>query len=42
MTQPRLIDLLRGRNGRFSLDALIMIAKPPGLSVLVQMEQAAA
>ncbi|MHB8284394.1 MAG: helix-turn-helix domain-containing protein [Caulobacteraceae bacterium] len=42
VTQPRLNDLLRGRIGKFSLDALIMLAERAGLSVRVQIEQAAA
>ncbi len=42
VTQPRLNDLLRGRIGNFSLDALIVLAIRAGLSVRVQIEQAAA
>jgi len=42
VTQPRLSDLLRGRVGNFSLDALILLATRAGLSVRVQIEQAAA
>lgn len=42
VTQPRLNDLLRGRIGKFSLDALILLAERAGLSVRVQIEQAAA
>lgn len=42
VTQPRLNDLLRGRIGRFSLDALILLAERAGLSVRVQIEPAAA
>ncbi len=42
VTQPRLNDLLRGRIGKFSLDALIMLAERAGLTVRVQIEQAAA
>ena len=42
VTQPRLNDLLRGRVGKFSLDALILLAERAGLSVRVQIEQAAA
>ena len=42
VTQPRLNDLLRGRVGKFSLDALILLAKRAGLSVRVQIERAAA
>jgi predicted XRE-type DNA-binding protein len=33
VTQPRLNDLLRGRIGKFSLDALILLAENAGLSV---------
>lgn len=42
VTQPRLNDLLRGRIGKFSLDALIPLAGRAGLSVQVRIEQAAA
>lgn len=42
VTQPRLNDLLRGRTSKFSLDALILLAERAGLSVRVQIEQAAA
>ncbi len=42
VTQPRLNDLLRGRIGRFSLDALILLAARAGLSVRMQIERAAA
>jgi predicted XRE-type DNA-binding protein len=42
VTQPRLNDLLRGRIGKFSLDALILLAERAGLSVRVQIEQTAA
>jgi predicted XRE-type DNA-binding protein len=42
VTQPRLNDLLRGRVGNFSLDALILLAEWAGLSVCVQIGQAAA
>lgn len=42
VTQPRLNDLLRGRIGKFSLDTLILLAERAGLSVRVQIEQAAA
>ena len=42
VTQPRLNDLLRGRIGKFSLDALILLAERVGLSVRVQIERAAA
>jgi predicted XRE-type DNA-binding protein len=42
VTQPRLNDLLRGRIGRFSLDALVLLAERAGLSVRVQIERTAA
>ncbi len=42
VTQPRLNDLLRGRVGKFSLDALILLAERAGLSVRVQIERTAA
>ncbi len=42
VTQPRLNDLLRGRIGKFSLDALILVAERAGLSVRVQIRQAVA
>ena len=42
VTQPRLNDLLRGRIGNFSLDALILLAERAGLSVRVQIEPVAA
>ena len=42
VTQPRLNDLLRGRIGRFSLDALILLAERAGLSVHVRIQHAAA
>ncbi len=42
VTQPRLNDLLRGRVGNFSLDALILLATRAGLHGRVQIEQTAA
>ncbi len=42
VTQPRLNDLLRGRIGRFSLDALIVLAVRAGLEVRLEIGQAAA
>jgi predicted XRE-type DNA-binding protein len=42
VTQPRLNELLRGHIGKFSLDALILLAVRAGLSVRVQVERAAA
>ncbi len=41
VTQPRLNELLRGRIGNFSIDALILLATRAGLHVRVQIEQAA-
>jgi predicted XRE-type DNA-binding protein len=37
VTQPRLNDLLRGRINRFSLDALIGLAKRAGLTVRMEI-----
>lgn len=42
VTQPRLNDLLRGRIGKFSLDALILLAGRAGLVVRMEIAQAAA
>ena len=42
VTQPRLNDLLRGRIGNFSLDALILLAERAGLRVRMQIGRAAA
>jgi len=41
LTQPRLNDLMRGRIDKFSLDALINVAARAGLSVLLQIREAA-
>ncbi len=41
ITQPRLNDLLRGRVGNFSLDALITLAAEAGLSVRLEIAEAA-
>jgi predicted XRE-type DNA-binding protein len=41
VTQPRLNDLLRGKITKFSLDALIAIAHKAGLSVRLDIAQAA-
>jgi predicted XRE-type DNA-binding protein len=41
LTQPRLNDLMRGRLDKFSLDALINLARPAGLSVRLEIEEAA-
>ncbi len=42
VTQPRLNDLLRGRIGNFSLDALILLAGRAGLVVRMEIAQTAA
>ena len=42
VTQPRLNDLLRGRIGRFSLDALVGLAERAGLAVRMEIAQEAA
>lgn len=42
VTQPRLINLLRGRVGRFSLDALVELAERAGLSVRLEVGREAA
>jgi predicted XRE-type DNA-binding protein len=41
ITQPRLNDLLRGRITNFSLDALITLASAAGLTVRLQLADAA-
>ncbi len=41
MTQPRLNDLMRGRLDKFSLDALVNLAQPAGLSVRIEIGDAA-
>jgi predicted XRE-type DNA-binding protein len=41
LTQPRLNDLMRGRIDKFSLDALINLAKPAGLTVRIRIGKAA-
>ncbi|MFL9827462.1 helix-turn-helix domain-containing protein [Rhodoplanes sp. SY1] len=41
LTQPRLNDLLRGRVEKFSLDALVNLAVPAGLSVRIEIDAAA-
>ena len=42
LTQPRLDDLLKGRVGKFSLDALINIAGKAGLAVRLEIDRHAA
>jgi predicted XRE-type DNA-binding protein len=39
--QPRLNDLLRGRVGKFGLDALVALAARSGLSVQLEIKSAA-
>jgi len=41
LTQPRLNDLIRGRIDKFSLDALMNLARPAGLSVRLEIGEAA-
>ena len=41
LTQPRLNDLMRGRIDKFSLDALVNLAGRAGLSVRLEIEEAA-
>ena len=41
VTQPRLNDLLRGRLGKFSLDALVALAARAGLAVHLEITLAA-
>jgi predicted XRE-type DNA-binding protein len=42
LTQPRLSDLIRGRIGKFSLDALMEIASRAGLAVRLEIIRPAA
>jgi predicted XRE-type DNA-binding protein len=41
VTQPRLNDLLRGKIGKFSLDALVELSARAGLAVRLNFEKAA-
>jgi predicted XRE-type DNA-binding protein len=41
VTQPRLNDLLRGRVGKFSIDALVALAARAGLAVHLEITLAA-
>ena len=41
VTQPRLNDLMRGRIGNFSLDALVNLARRAGLDVRLSIVEAA-
>lgn len=41
ITQPRLNDLLKGKIAKFSLDALVELARSAGLSVRLEVAKAA-
>ncbi len=41
ITQPRLNDLMRGKLDKFSLDALVNFAAAAGLTLKIQIEDAA-
>ncbi len=41
ITRPRLSDLLRGKLGKFSLDALVNLASAAGLSLEIRVADAA-
>lgn len=41
ITRPRLNDLMRGKLGKFSLDALVNIATAAGLALEIRIAQAA-
>ena len=41
VTQPRLYDLLHGKIGKFSLDALLTLATRAGLRVRIKVQSAA-
>jgi len=41
LTQQRLNDLIRGRIDKFSLDALMNLARPAGLAVRLEIGEAA-
>ncbi|HEX3942802.1 MAG TPA: XRE family transcriptional regulator [Rhizomicrobium sp.] len=41
ITQPRLNDLLRGRIGKFSMDALVDLATKAGLGITLKIKKAA-
>ena len=41
VTQPRLNDLLRGRIGKFSLDALVELADRAGIHLRLRIDKAA-
>ena len=41
ITRPRLNDLLRGKLGKFSLDALVNLATASGLALEIRLSEAA-
>lgn len=41
ITRPRLSDLMRGKLGKFSLDALVNLASAAGLSLQIRIADAA-
>lgn len=41
ITRPRLNDLMRGKLGKFSLDALVNLAAAAGLSLQIRIDDAA-
>ena len=41
ITRPRLNDLLRGKLGKFSLDALVNLATASGLTIEIRIAEAA-
>lgn len=41
LTQPRLNDLMRGRIDKFSLDALMNLVRPAGLTVRLEIGDSA-
>ena len=41
ITRPRLNDLLRGKLGKFSLDALVSLATASGLTLEIRIAEAA-
>ncbi len=41
ITRPRLNDLLRGKLGKFSLDALVNLAAAAGLALEIRVREAA-
>lgn len=41
ITRPRLSDLLRGKLGKFSLDALVNLASAAGLAIEIKVQDAA-